>query len=297
MKSRSLISGIFLLVALPALAQQQDISPEVEPALSPATPARILGNIPDGTPPLPAPPKPPFIVAQRDILSTATHQQGGRTITVREIQPIALPPPPAPPPATVAMDPALLARLDEYRAAHPRNEFLFLGATVYRSKNSPPRTLVRYWPMAGSGSITFWSSADFALIAGGINSFIDSAGEEHAIFMSWGSVDIDRMIDLQAAHGHEYDAPEMPDFSEGEATWQIIGNPPADPADLVPIQSLHDLYNREHDRLLTAYQGRERARIAREADLLANPPKPKNITLNYWRTETPAAAPVKGVAK
>jgi hypothetical protein len=38
------------------------------------------------------------------------------------------------------------------------------------------------------------------------------------------------------------------------------------------IQSLHDLYNNEYARLKTAYEGRERARIEREAYLKANPP-------------------------
>jgi hypothetical protein len=42
-------------------------------------------------------------------------------------------------------------------------------------------------------------------------------------------------------------------------------------------------------------EGRECARIEREAYLKANPPQPKDITLNYWRVEKPA--PVKGANK
>jgi hypothetical protein len=44
----------------------------------------------------------------------------------------------------------------------------------------------------------------------------------------------------------------------------------------------------------TVFRG-ERAQLQREAELKANPPRPKNITLNYWRTERPA--PAKGGAK
>jgi hypothetical protein len=51
---------------------------------------------------------------------------------------------------------------------------------------------------------------------------------------------------------------------------------------------LHELYNKELTTLRTAYEGRQRARIEREEHLKENPPQPKDITLNFWRTETPA---------
>ena len=103
------------------------------------------------------------------------------------------------------------------------------------------------------------------------------------------------MAAIRAAHGREYHAPNIPAFPDGPTTFTIVGEQPADPSVLVPIQSLHDLYNSEYARLKTALEGRERARIEREAYLKANPPQPKDITLNFWRTEKPA--PVKGANK
>jgi len=259
--------------------------------------ARILNKIPDGTPPPPALPKPEYHIAQKDILSTATHEHGGRTITIRQIKPIALPPPPAPVEVAPAeVDAEFSKRLAEYREAHPKNELLFLGATVFRSKDSAPRTLVRWWPQGGGETISFWSSADFALIAGGINSFADTAGDTYHMVMGWSNVDIDRMAELYAAKGREYGAPDLPDLPDGKAIFQFTGEQPA-AGDLVAVQSLHDLYNNEYDRLKTAFKGRERARIQQEADLKANPPQPKDITLNYWRTEKPATTSAKGAVK
>ena len=104
----------------------------------------------------------------------------------------------------------------------------------------------------------------------------------------------DRLDDLRAAKGLEYDAPDMPDFPEGKATYQIVGIQPA-AEELAPIQALHDLYNSEFERLKTAYVGRERARIEHEAYLKANPQQPKDITLNFWRSDKPTSA--KGGAK
>lgn len=282
-----------VLLAAATLAHSQDepssVSRESETAPVTLATARILGKIPDGTPPPPAAPRPEFNIAKRDVLATSTHEQGGRTITIRQIKPIALPPPPAPVEvAPAAMDAEFSQRLAEYREAHPKNELLFLGATVFRSKDGPPRTLVRWWPQGGKGSITFWSSADFALIAGGINSFVDAAGDTHHSLMGWSSVDIDRMAELYAAKGRKYDEPDLPDFPESKATFEITGDRQPTAAEIIVIQSLHDLYNSELARLKSAYEGRERARIEREEYLKANPSQPKNITLNFWRTQKPA---------
>ena len=298
MKPIPRIISVLLAAATLAHSQEEVSSVPIEPAtaLAPPTTARILGEIPDGTPPLPQPPKPEYQIAARDILSTATHEQGGRTITIRQIKPIDLPPPPAPVEAAPAeVDAEFAQRLAEYRETHPKSDLLFLSATVYRSKDSPPRALVRYWPKGNGGDVAFWSSADFALIAGGINSFVDSAGDCHHLMMAWSKVDIERMAEIWASRGLQYDPPEIPDLPEGKASFQVIGEQP-DAEKVTPIQALHDIYNSEFERLKTASEGRERARIEREEYLKANPPQPKDITLNFWRTEKPAANG-KGAAK
>ena len=267
---------------------QNESGAGVSPAGPSTTAARIIGPIRDGTPPPPQPPKPEYHIASRDVLSTKTHQQGGRTITVREIKPINLPQPPAPiQTVPTEAEREFLKQLKAYYAANPRPELLCLGATVFRSANQAPRTLVRYWLMEEGREITFWSSADFSLIAGGISSFKDTNGNTHSIFMSWSYMDGERLTKMQASRGLLYQTPEIPAFPEGKATFQIIGAAPA-AEELIAIQSLHDIYNSELPRLQTAYQGREQARLQREADLKANPPQPKDITLNYWRTEKPA---------
>jgi len=286
-----------ILVAIMALAspvRSQDAetaasgSPTVTPVSLPVA-ARIIGNIPDGTPPPPQAPKPQFVARAADILDSKVHQQGGRTITIQRIKPIALPPPPDPAPQPLAAaDPAFQARLAEFKEAHPKSNMVSLGATVYRFTDSPPRTLVTYWPEGRGECITFWSSADFALISG-IYTFVATDGETRSLFMMWSSMGVSRLADMLSAHGRKYDGPNIPAFPAGPATFSIVGTPPLDPSVLVPIQSLHDLYNSEFNRLKTAYDGRERARIQHEADLKAHPPQPKNITLNYWRTEKFAA--------
>ena len=265
------------------------------PAPAPVATARIIGTIPDGTPPPAQAPKPQFVARATDILDSKVYEQGGRTITVHEIKPIALPPPPMPQPEsrTAQIDNAAFKqRLADYRAAHPQSAVLSLGATVYRSQASPPRTLVQYWPERGGDPITFWSSADFSLIAG-IHSFVATDGRTYSLFLAWGNIDTTR--NAQAARGTNH-PPDIPIFPDGPTTFSIVGTAPADPSVLVPIQSLHDLYNREFALLKTASEGRESARLQRAADLKANPPQPKNLVVNFWTTDTPAPAK-KGGAK
>ena len=280
------------VMAITASVRSQD-APIAESPESVATPttARIIGTIPDGTPPPPAAPKPEYIVPRKDILSTTSHEQGGRTITIHEIKPIDLLPPLAPAPASkmsATDESAFRARLAEYRASHPQAAMVCLGATVYRSVNSPPRTLLQYWPAGGGGPIKFWSSADFALISG-IHTFVGTDGKTRSLFLMWSNMDLDRIASRFGSGPRALQAPSIPEFPAGNATYQFVGTIPA-ADDLVPIQSLHDLYNREFLRLKTAYEGREQARIEREVFLKAHPPQPKDITLNYWRAEKPAAA-------
>jgi hypothetical protein len=281
--------------------------PAPVPLAAPLT-ARLLDSIPDGTPPPPAPPKPSFVVPAKDVISTKTVQQEGRIITIQRIKPIALPPPPAPAaPPTAEESAAAAQRAAAFRATHPRENFLQLGTSVYLSEKQPPRAFVRLWPQDGNEAISFWSNADFRLIAG-LGRFADSAGQRHRLFLMWSVIHTDRTATLRAAHGLTYQPPAFPAFPgedssapfdpaavPGPATFVITGDAAATPAQLAAIDALHQVYNNERGRLHAAYQGREQVRIAREAELKANPPRPKDVTIRYWRTERPV--PAKGGAK
>jgi hypothetical protein len=270
-------------------------------AEAPATPSRtrLTGPLADGTPPPPAPEKPKFIVRRENILKAETHAQGGRQITVQQITPIDLPPPPEEI-APVEVTPAMRALWDQHRAKFTRQEFIRLGATVYRSKSTPTRSHITLWQPDENPADTvaftpviFWSSADFCLLTS-LPTFIGSDGKSRSLFIAWGVQDIDRTAARYAGYGQKYRAPSAPALPSGPASFKIISGQPT-PATLAAIQSLHDLYNDEFPRLQAAYQGRERLRLSQEAEQKANPPQPKNLTLNYWHLpSTPTATPEGG---
>jgi hypothetical protein len=292
MKTTPLVFLAALAIAGLAVSQDKFVTESSEPAATPTT-ARILGTIPDGTPPAPEAPKPEYKPAVSDILQTTTLREGGRNITLQQIKPIALPPAPQAANISAAPSPEFLQRLSEFREAHPRSRMMNLGATIYHSKGQPTRTLLQLWPQGGGQPIKVWSSADFTLIAGGISSFIDTSGSTRHLMIMPSVIDIDRLSALFASKGKTYTAPQIPIFPEGKATFQIIGEPPM-PSDLTALQSLHDIYNVEHARLREAYESRLKTSLEREAFQKAHPPQPKNITLSYWRIDSCRKNSVKG---
>jgi hypothetical protein len=273
--------ALALIASSPLAPSQQE---------KPAIIAHVIGEIPDGTPPPPQPPQPKFIVPAADVLDSKTIQQDGRKITFQKIAPIALPPPVIAP-VFDPTDPATQARVEAFREETPSDDFIFVGANILKPKDEPTLSLVDIWPQGQKEPVVFWSSADFGLLSG-FASFVGSDNLTRSLFLMWSTSHLETRYDLERELGP--DGPKIPDLPPGKATFQIISGNPSK-LTLTGIQSLHDLYNNEYERLLTAYQGRERARLQQEAELKANPPKPKDLVINYWRIDPPAAQ--KGGAK
>jgi hypothetical protein len=250
--------------------------------------ARIIGDIPDGTPPPIEPPKPEFIVKAKDIIESKTYQQGGRKITVQQIKPIALPAPARRATSITPENPAIAESIEEFVEENPDAGFLFVGASVYRPKDGSPRTFVNLWSQGQGEGISFWSSADFALLSG-FSSFIGSDGKSRSIMMAWDNQEIASLEELAATPESNDGLPKLLILAEGKATFSITSGKPSEET-LAAIQSLHDLYNNEQPRLRAAYEGREKTRLAQEAELKAHPPKPKDLVLSFSRTETPTPA-------
>lgn len=251
--------------------------------------AYIPHKIPDGTPPLAPPAKPRWVVPEADVISEKTHVQGGRTITVRQIKPIPLPPPPTPaePAAPVEMTEEFRERMAEYRRQHPLPKTLTLGATIYRLPNGTTRTLVHVWGREANEAVSFWSSGDFALLSG-IGSFIDNQGQTRVLSMMWSIQDTKQIAEHFARTGRAYKPPVIPELTSDKAAYAIVeGTPDADLRTV--MDSLHEILNHDGDELRRAAEGRARAARAREAYLKANPPQPQDITVNYWLIEKPVA--------
>ncbi len=220
--------------------------------------------------------KPEFIVPPDQIIKEEVHEQGGRDIIVREIEPIALPEPEQPAKPQEPLDPEAHRQLLEHLGlAHMI--FLNGGATVYHAKTSPVRSLVKFHTPSGM-AVEFWSSADFGLLCS-IPEFPVNDGTKLRLFMMWMPVDLDREEALAARFGKTYKRPQIPDLPAGNATFIVKSENP-DPSILAQIQILHDVYNAKYTELVAAAEARKIAQAQREAEPL---PAPKDIILNHWR--------------
>ncbi len=273
--------------------EQTSIAKESAPEVATA---RIIGDLPDGTPPPPQPRIPTLSVRAGDVLETKTHQQGGRQIIVRKLSPVTVPPPRKPSALPVDItSPALQQRIGDTLEKHPDVELLMVGASVFHARDGTARSFVGVWPQGKGEPVTFWSSADFGYLSG-FCSFAGTDGESRSLIMAWSIVDIGDLSELTDKRAAEHGVPAVPEFPAGKAAFTLSSGKP-DAETLRSIQSLHDLYNNEYQRLKTASEGRQRAAREHQAELIANPPQPRDIILNTWPIESAAPTKAKGASK
>jgi hypothetical protein len=172
-------------------------------------------------------------------------------------------------------DAAVVAQIQEFREEHRGDEFVVVCATVY----DHTRTFLRIFPNGQTDQeVTVWSNIDFNHFTG-VGSFRVTAADGTT-----------RNIGLMMVLGNEPSvkdgAPSLPDLTKTGPSFLVTkGNSEA----LEPIDRLHQLYRNEGERMKQAFFAREKALEAKKAALLANPPKPLDVTIRFWQRPEPAA--------
>ncbi len=258
------------------------------------TEASIPDPISDGTP---QPPQPPVEKPDLQIESTQVKQldvvepppmpglppvEGTITLKVHTVADPGLPDPPPPLPPLPATDPQVLERLAEMSAKYKETRILFLSATVYDHK----RTLLRCYPSGNHGKeISAWSNLDFNHFCG-FGTFeakgADGDVRKYALLMGIGNENTERRQALLATKGIEYDGPEIPALPDDKPAFVIETENP-DLEGVTLLEDLHALYRAEGTRMAEACAARQKAYEERKAHLLANPPKPKDVTVHFWK--------------
>jgi hypothetical protein len=157
-----------------------------------------------------------------------------------------------------------------------------LSASVFPGS----RTHLRWTHNFGDGrseEYSGWSNIDFNHLCG-ISTFVGTDGEQHSFVMGIGS--LETIPENLTAPVFETRTPTfMPDQK----------NIPAEA--LVTVDSLHKLYAADPEKFAAAHAGRERAAKAKAAQLLANPPQPKDLIIRYRIAETPLPTSIEGGAE
>jgi hypothetical protein len=167
-------------------------------------------------------------------------------------------------------------------AKYRETRVAFVSATVYDSS----RTRLTVYPNGGiDKAVTVWSNLDFNHFSGfGSFEARDASGEsrKYSLLMGIGNENSDFRRRLLAERGIEFEEPEIPVLPQGQPSFVIVTEAP-DPEGVKLIEDLHALSRTEGDRMAEACAAREKAYEERRAYLLANPPKPKDVTVHFWK--------------
>lgn len=282
-----------LLLILSALVCQQGMAQEVRTPPA-STVAVIPAPIFDETTSEPSAPvvKPDFRVevtqAKRLYVVEAPPMpglpsvEGVITLTVQSVADPGLPDPPPPAASVLPEDAEHHGRYAEVDGVRVESHFAFVSATVYDSSRT--RLVCQGH---GGIAVTAWSNIDFNHFSG-IAAFeatgANGVTRGYHFLMGIGNEDTGRLRKLAVRREIEREMPEIPVLPDGAPAFVIESENP-DPESVRLIEDLHALYRDEGREMAAISAAREKAYEERKAHLLANPPKPKDVTVRFWKRD------------
>ncbi len=207
--------------------------------------------------------------------------EGTITLRVHSVADPGLPDPPQRP--TPMENPELLERFAELVEKYEETHLAFVSATVYDRS----RTRLTCHPGGrDEKSVTVWSNVDFNHFSG-IGSFdatgVDGRLRSYHLLMGIGNVDTELWRAFIASQNIDYLQPVIPALPDGAPAFVIQSDEEPTPRALALVEDLHALYRDQAKPMAQAAAAREQAYEAKKAYLLANPPKPKDVTIHFWK--------------
>lgn len=225
--------------------------------------------------------------------------QGTITATVHLVEDPGLVDAPPPLPPVPVDDPLVRQRLADLAGKYQESQLVFVSATVYDHS----RTWLRCYPGGNARKeISAWSNLDFNHFSGfGTFEAKDADGtvRQYHLLMGIGGETMANAAEharILAEHGIDHQPPVLPELPDGPPAYVIESDSP-EPEGLKLLEDLHQLYRDEGPRMAAAYQARIAAEAKRRAYLLANPPSPKDVTMNFWEREHPVGMSADTIKK
>ena len=272
----------------------------------------IIGETSDGSPSPPGlPPELPdfkiksTVVREIDVveappMSGLPPVEGTITATVHLVEDPKLPDPVPPPPPTPVdpNDPLVQARRAALLAKYGVTKRVFVSASVY----DHARTFLRWHPNGDvSKTMAAWSNVDFSYFMGFANFQVKGDGDElrkYSLMLQISNTDTAQMQARYQHLGKTYQAPvypELPELAVNGPAFVVTEGNPSDMMAMQVIADLQTLYRVEGRRMADAYAARLQAEVERRAELLAHPPVPQDVTVNFWEREHPVGLPAETI--
>jgi hypothetical protein len=227
---------------------------------------------------------------------TVIHQLPDHRVIIERAPGIILPDPPVPvvspepePVSTVRLA-ELAAQWREYRETHP---FIHAGATIYRLPDGSVISHVNQWSVNNGSRFSFWSRADFSLLAHPGN-FVTSDGITYQMLLFHTIYDVQQWEAIHSKRGIVFKIPDLPEPSSIPNVWipdpADDRNQKLDQETLAAVEAIHAHYFANLKQLKSDYDRREAENAARRSELETNPPKPRDIHLRVSRLDPAQAA-------
>jgi hypothetical protein len=231
------------------------------------------------------------LAAPPEIRETLTHELPHRRAIIERAPGMILPDPPEPI-VRPAPEPETLERLAKFaaqwRAQQISHPTIHAGASVYRMPDGRTYTHVTNWRVNHSPPVSFWTSADFSILAhsAGFTHSSPDGDVNYTMLLFWSLHDVSRWQAFMKKRDLEYKLPKIPHALKGPATWILDESKKAHKPDAITQQAivhLHEYHDRNFAKLKEAYAKLEADNAARRAELEANPPLPRDIHLRVSR--------------
>jgi len=85
----------------------------------------------------------------------------------------------------------------------------------------------------------------------------------------------------------------LPPIEQGGARYTTVTDGEISPVAADFLEAIHKLYDQDRERIKEAHTEREQKREERELELLENPPKPQDVTLQFWKRKPAQETPAK----
>jgi hypothetical protein len=180
-------------------------------------------------------------------------------------------------PLLEAEDPAVVARVSEISKEYPDTKLLLVSASVYNNSVTEFRIQANE---PDAKEIAGWSNIDFKHFSGFANYQVkgdDGVLRTYGLIMSVGDM-VGRVPSVKI--------PMLPHLTTSGPAFVLTEGDISDPNTKEIIEGIHTLYKVEGKRLAEAHRKRTQAYEERKAYLLANPPKPKDVTVRFWNRDS-----------
>ena len=203
-----------------------------------------------------------------EVLNSKVHHLKGRRVTVQKVNP----------PQPVAVEQRSVAPVQETsKATETASSGLIFMTALPAKSGGYDLHLVH-----NGQSTKAWTNMD-ARYLGGFHEFI--ANGRHYNIM------------LLAADNVDPDAARRTSTQQQSISYFLTEYQGDEQASRTLLKDLHDLYQVEWRNLRWAYEERMKNQAIQEAELAANPPQPKDVTIRFWKRDVQAERAQKELQK